>query len=58
MQNEVSYWIPDLNATKKIVDSMKRPTVKEVADGEGTEYWELILPKFPLMKQWKILPII
>lgn len=36
MQNEVSYWIPDLNATKKIVDNMKRPTVKEVADGEGT----------------------
>ncbi len=36
MQNEVSYWIPDLNATKKIVDKMKRPTVKEVADGEGT----------------------
>ena len=37
MQNEVSYWIPDLNATKKIVDNMKRPTVKEVADGEGTD---------------------
>lgn len=36
MQNEVSYWIPDLNATKKIVDSMKRPTVKEIADGEST----------------------
>ena len=28
MQNEISYWIPDLNATKKIVDGMKRPTKK------------------------------
>lgn len=37
MQNEVSYWIPDLNATKKIVSNMKKPTVKEVADGEGTD---------------------
>jgi len=35
MQNEVSYWIPDLNATKKIVDNMKRPTVKEVPDEES-----------------------
>lgn len=29
MQNEVSYWIPDLNGTKKIVSSIKKPTVKD-----------------------------
>ena len=28
MQNDVSYWIPDLNATKKIAEKMKKPTVK------------------------------
>lgn len=36
MQNEVSYWIPDLNATKKILNEIKKPTIKEVAESEET----------------------
>lgn len=37
MQNEVSYWIPDLNASKKILNDLKRPTVKEVIDEKQEE---------------------
>lgn len=40
MRNEVNYWIPDLNATKRIVDSMRRPTVVEEPEPASEETTE------------------